>query len=132
MFIIVGEIYRGDLQESDRNWDEVPKDFWITSWKDWLNRFRKILLKYWFLDNLLCRLLTKEGVVTLMSPLSTKTFQNVWDVGILIYCSNVFLLLGKPSVLYYVILQIFMALDFSDFLDFRHLLRVSSRLGLST
>ena len=119
MFIIVGEIYRGDLQESDRNWDEVPKDFWITSWKDWLNRFRKILLKYWFLDNLLCRLLTKEGVVTLMFPLSTKTFQNVWDVGILIYCSNVFLLLGKPSVFRIFIPSRFILCYITDFYGFR-------------
>lgn len=120
MFIIVGEIYRGDLQEPDRNWDEVPKDFWITSWKDdWLNRFRKILLKYGFLDNLLYRLLTKEGVVTLTSPLSKKTFQNVRDVGILIYCSNVFLLLGKSSVFRIFIPSRFILCYITDFYGFR-------------
>lgn len=120
MFIIVGEIYRGDLQEPDRNWDEVPKDFWITSWKDdWLNRFTKILLKYGFLDNLLYRLLTKEGVVTLTSPLSKKTFQNVRDVGILIYCSNVFLLLGKSSVFRIFIPSRFILCYITDFYGFR-------------
>ena len=65
---------------------------------------------------------TKEGVVTLTLPLSTKTFRNFRDVGILIYCIDFFLLLGKSSVFTIFIPSSFTSCYITDFYCFRFFL----------